>query len=248
MNILGIDIGGSAFKGAPVDTKTGKLLAERHRVEISSPCSTKEGLAAAREIAHHFKWKGPVGLGFPGIVVGAKIGAVGNLGANWVNTNGEALFRRATGCKVKLFNDADAAGMAEMKFGAGRGQQGAVLMLTFGTGIGSALFYRGQLFPNAELGWVPWRGKPFERFASAAVRKRLDLSWKEWGDRVNTYLAVMERILSPDLIIVGGGVSKHSDEFMKYIKVHARIVPAKMHNEAGIVGAALAWEHANNKA
>lgn len=243
MKILGIDIGGSAFKGAPVDTKTGELLAERHRVEISSPCATAEGLAAAREIARHFNWKGQVGIGFPGIIVGDKIGPVGNLGDNWVDKNGAALFRKATGCAVKLYNDADAAGLAEMKFGAGRGNQGSVLMLTFGTGIGSALFYRGKLFPNAEMGWVPWRGKPFERFASAAVRKRSNLSWKEWADRVNIYLAVMERILSPDLIIIGGGVSKKSEEFFKYLKTHARIVPAKMHNEAGIVGAALAWEH-----
>lgn len=245
MKILGIDIGGSAFKGAPVDTKTGKLLAERHRVEISSPCSTAEGLAAAREIVRHFKWKGPVGLGFPGIVVDGKIGAVGNLGDNWVGANGSALFHRATGCKVKLCNDADAAGLAEMKFGAGRGKRGTVLVLTFGTGIGSALFHRGQLFPNAEMGWVPWRGKAFERFASAAVRKRRKLSWPEWADRVNTYLRVMERILCPELIIVGGGVSKKSDEFLKYLKTNARVVPAKMHNEAGIVGAALTWEHSD---
>ncbi len=245
MKILGIDIGGSAFKGAPVDTKTGKLLAERHRVEISSPCSIKEGLAAAREIARHFNWKGQIGIGFPGIIIGDRIGAVGNLGDCWENQNGAALFRRATGCPVKLYNDADAAGLAEMKFGVGRGKQGSVLMLTFGTGIGSALFYRGRLFPNAEMGWVPWKGKPFERFASAAVRKRLDLSWPEWTDRVNVYLAVMERILSPDLIIVGGGVSKKSGEFLKYIKTRARVVPAKLYNEAGIVGAALAWEQSD---
>jgi polyphosphate glucokinase len=247
MNILGIDIGGSAFKGAPVNTKTGKLLAERLRVEISSPCSLKEGMAAAREIARHFKWKGPVGLGFPGIIVGDKIGPVGNLGSNWEGQNGAAVFRRATGCRVKLYNDADAAGLAEMKFGAGRGHQGSVLMLTFGTGIGSALFYRGQLFPNAEMGWVPWRGKqPFERFASAAVRKRQDLSWHEWADRVNVYLAVIERILCPDMIIIGGGVSKKSGEFLKYIKARAKVVPAKLHNDAGIVGAALAWEHVDS--
>jgi len=242
MNILGIDIGGSALKGAPVDTKSGKLLAERHRVEISSPCSHAEGVAAAREIARHFKWKGPVGIGFPGIVVGDKIGAVGNLGDNWVGANGAALFRRATGCRVRLCNDADAAGLAEMKFGAGRGRQGTVLMLTFGTGIGSALFHRGRLFPNAEMGWVPWKGKPFERFAGAAVRKRLDLSWSDWADRVNVYLGVMERILSPDLIIMGGGVSKKFPEYRKYLESHAKLVPARMYNEAGIVGAALAWE------
>ena len=247
MKILGIDIGGSAFKGAPVDTKTGKLLAERHRVEISSPCSTAEGLAAARTIARHFNWKGPVGIGFPGIILGDQIGPVGNLGDGWEGNNGATLFRRATGCPVKLFNDADAAGLAEMKFGVGRGNQKSVLMLTFGTGIGSALFYRGQLFPNVELGWVPWRGKPVERYASASVRKKLNLSWPEWSDRVNIFLAVIERILSPDLIIVGGGVSKKSGEFLKYLKTRAKVVPARMNNEAGIVGAALAWEHAGKR-
>jgi len=241
MKVLGIDIGGSAFKGAPVDTKTGRLLAERHRVEVESPCPTAQGLAAARAIARHFNWHGPVGIGFPGVILGEKIGPVGNLGANWEKQNGAALFRRATGCKVQLHNDADAAGIAEMRFGAGRGEQGSVLMLTFGTGIGSALFYRGQLFPNVELGWVPWRGKPFERFASAAVRKRRGLTWPEWAGRVNIYLAVMERLFSPDLIIIGGGVSKKSEKWFKYLKCRARVVPAMMYNDAGIVGAALAW-------
>jgi len=241
MKVLGIDIGGSAFKGAPVDIKTGRLLAERHRVEVGSPCSTAQGLAAAREIVRHFNWHGPVGLGFPGIVVAGKIGAVGNLGANWVGAKGAALFSRATGDRVRILNDADAAGLAEMKFGAGRGQQGTVLMLTFGTGIGSALFYRGILYPNAELGRIPWRGKPFERFAAAAARKRLGLSWFEWAGRVNVYLAVVERLFSPDLIIVGGGVSKQADKWFRYLKTDARIVPAQMQNDAGIVGAALNW-------
>ena len=242
MKVLGIDIGGSAFKGAPVDTKTGRLLAERHRVEVDAPCPTAQGLAAVREIVQHFNWKGPVGIGFPGIIKGDHIRAVGNLGENWAYLNGAALFGRATGGKVRLFNDADAAGLAEMKFGAGRGKKGTILMLTFGTGIGSALFYQGQLFPNVELGWIPWRGKPIERFASAAVRKRRDLSWAEWSKRVNLSLGAMERLLSPELIIVGGGVSKKSDKWFKYLKVNARLVPAKMLNDAGIVGAALAWE------
>jgi len=241
MKVLGIDVGGSAFKGAPVDLGTGRLLAERHRVEIKSPCSLKEGLAAAREIVRHFKWKGPVGVGFPGIVKNGRIGAVGNLGQAWEGQNGVALFRRATGCQVKLLNDADAAGLAEMAFGAARGRKGTVLLLTFGTGIGSALFFDGRLFPNAELGHVPWRGKPFERFAAASVRKRARLDWPEWAERVNVYLAVMERLFSPDLIIMGGGVSKKSEKFMSHIRAHAKVVPARLHNDAGIVGAALAW-------
>ena len=242
MKVLGIDIGGSAFKGAPVDTRTGRLLAERLRVEIKSPCSRKEGQAAARQIARHFKWKGPVGLGFPGIIKAGRIGAVGNLGRVWENQNGGALFRQATGCRVQLLNDADAAGLAEMEFGAGRGCTGTVLLLTFGTGIGSALFAGGRLFPNAELGHVPWRGKPFERYAAAAVRKRARLDWPQWAARVNVYLAVMERLFSPDLIIIGGGVSKKSAKFMRYLRARAKVVTARLHNDAGIVGAALAWE------
>lgn len=244
MKVLGIDIGGSAFKGAPVDTKTGKLLAERHRVEIDAPCPTAQGLAAAREIARHFNWKGPVGVGFPSIILGNRIGAVGNLGRNWEYQDGAALFSRATGGRARLFNDADAAGLAEMKFGAGKGYQGSVLMLTFGTGIGSALFFQGRLMPNIEFGHIPWQGKPIERFASAAVKKRCDLTWKEWALRVNVFFQVAERLCSPELIIIGGGVSKKSDKWFKYLKANARIVPARMHNDAGIVGAALAWEHA----
>lgn len=244
MKILGIDVGGSAFKGAPVDTKTGRLLADRHRVEIESPCSTAAGLAAVREIARHFKWRGPIGIGFPGIVQGNRIGAVGNLGRNWQNQDGARLFGRATGCRVRLANDADAAGLAEMRFGAGKGRAGTVLLLTMGTGIGSALFYRGQLYPNVELGHIPWRGRPMEKFASAAVRKRLDLSWLEWTKRVNVYLAVVERLFSPDLIIIGGGVSKKHEKWLKYVRTKAPVVPAKLHNDAGIVGAALAAEQA----
>jgi polyphosphate glucokinase len=240
MKALGIDIGGSSFKAAPVDLKTGQLCAERFRVPISSPCERAEGLAAARQIVQHFKWKGRVGIGFPGIVHDGRIGAVGNLGDEWENQNGARIFSKATGCKVGLANDADAAGLAEMRFGAGKGRDGTVLMLTFGTGIGSALFYRGQLIPNAELGHIPWEGEPIEKFASAAVKTRLDLDWKEWTDRVNVYLRVVERLFSPDLIIIGGGVSQDHKAWFKLLHTDAKVVPAKLHNDAGIVGAALA--------
>jgi polyphosphate glucokinase len=241
MKVLGIDIGGSAFKGAPVDIKTGQLLAERHRVEIEAPCTIKEGLAAARAIVKHFNWKGPVGIGFPGIIEDGRIGAVGNLGDVWVGQNGIAIFRRATDCPVRLVNDADAAGLAEMSFGVGRGRKGSAILLTFGTGIGSALFHDGRLFPNAEFGHIPWRGKPFERYAAASVRKRARLDWPEWAKRVNTYLAVVERISAPGLIIIGGGVSKKAEKFLPYLRTRAKVVPARLHNDAGIVGAALTW-------
>lgn len=240
MKVLGIDIGGSAFKGAPVDTKTGRLLAKRHRVPIHSPCPRAEGLAAARTIVEHFQWRGPVGIGFPGIVRGGQIGAVGNLGDHWAGENGTALFARATRCPVTMINDADAAGIAELRFGAARNRTGSVILLTMGTGIGSALFHAGVLFPNSEFGHIPWKGKPFERYAAAAVRERCDLSWKEWAGRVNTYLACVERLVSPDLIIFGGGVSKKHAKWFKFLRTAARVVPARMRNDAGIVGAALA--------
>jgi polyphosphate glucokinase len=240
MKVLGIDIGGSSFKAAPVDTKTGRLVAERFRVEIPNPCPRAAGLAAAREIVRHFKWKGRIGVGFPGIVQDGHIGAVGNLGPEWENQSGAKIFSRATGCVVSLANDADAAGLAEMRFGAGQGREGTVLMLTFGTGIGSALFYRGQLFPNAELGHIPWEGAPIERFASAAVKTKLDLDWQEWTARVNVYLGVVERLFSPELIIIGGGVSQDHKAWFKLLRTKAKVVPAKLHNDAGIVGAALA--------
>jgi polyphosphate glucokinase len=243
MKVLGIDVGGSAFKGAPVDTKTGRLLAERFRVEVDSPCPTAQGLKAARQIARHFKWRGPVGIGFPGIVLGSRTGPVANLGHNWEDKNIASLFSRATGGRARVLNDADAAGLAEMKWGAGRGCKGSVLMLTMGTGIGSALFFQGRLMPNLEFGHIPWRGKSIERFASAAVKKRRHLSWRQWARRVNVFLRVAERLCSPDLIIIGGGVSRKSDEWFKFLKARARVVPAKFHNDAGIVGAALGWEH-----
>jgi polyphosphate glucokinase len=238
MHVLGIDIGGSAFKGAPVDVKSGKLLADRYAVAIPAPCPVADGLGAARAIVRHFKWRGRVGIGFPGIIQDGHIGAVGNLGNWWQETDGTALFGKATGCKVKLLNDADAAGLAEMRFGAGRGQKGTVLMLTMGTGIGSALFHRGELFPNIEFGHIPWKGKPIERYSSALVKTKLDLGWKEWSERVNVFLAVAERLCAPELIIIGGGVSRRSHEWFKYLKSKARIVPAKLENDAGIVGAA----------
>ncbi len=240
MKVLGIDIGGSAFKGAPVDTEVGKLLNERLRIETQPFCQLKDGAAAVHYIAKHFKWKGPIGIGFPGVIRKGHIGAVGNLGDHWVGQNGQALFSEATGCKVRLINDAAAAGRAEMAFGAGRGRKDAVLMLTFGTGIGSSLFFGGVQYPRAEFGHISWEGKAIERFAAAVVKTDKNLTWKQWAVRVNIYLKIMERLLSPDLIIVGGGVSKKSDKWLRYLKADAEVVPAKLHNDAGIIGSALA--------
>lgn len=242
MRALGIDIGGSGIKGAPVDTATGELLAERLRIETPEPSTPAAVLAATRQMVAHFKWKGPVGIGFPGVVKHGRIGEVGNLDNAWVGTNGAALFRRATRLPVALVNDADAAGLAEVRFGAGRGKKGAILLLTLGTGIGSALVSDGVLYPNSELGSFPWRGRISEKWLSGAARKRRGLDLAEWGAQLNPFLATLVRLLNPDLIVIGGGVSKKGRKFLKHLKCGARVVAARLSNDAGIVGAAIAAE------
>ena len=239
MKILGIDIGGSALKGAPVDTVTGRLLAERHRIATPTRLSPKEMAAAAAEIARRFSWSGPVGIGFPGVVHGRRILTSANLDPAFIGCDGVSLFARATRCPVALVNDAAAAGLAEMTFGAGRGFTGKALLLTLGTGVGSALFYRGMLYP-CELGHLPLKGgRDAEKHVAASVRERKDLSWEDWGSRLDDYIAILERILWPELIVIGGGVSAKHRKFFKYIRPRARLVPARFLNEAGIVGAAL---------
>jgi polyphosphate glucokinase len=238
MNILGIDIGGSAVKGAPVNSATGRLLAERFRIEtpkVATPAAMAKHVA---EIARHFKWRGPIGVGFPGVVHGSRILSSANLHPKFIGCDGGKLFARATGCKVTLTNDAAAAALAEMRFGAGRGFQGKTLLLTLGTGIGSSLCYHGLVVP-CEFGHLPMHGKSAERFVSSAARKRRDLSWPEWGAELGGYVRTLETILWPELIIIGGGVSAKSRKFFRFVKPRARLVPAKFLNEAGIVGAAL---------
>lgn len=239
MKILGIDIGGSALKGAPVDTKTGKLLGERFRVETPTRVSPERMAEIVREIAAHFKWRGPIGVGFPGVIQKGVVITAANLDKRFVGLDLEAFFAKATGCRVRVLNDADAAGIAEMRFGAGKGKTGTVLLLTLGTGVGSALFYRGVLYPNTELGHLPLKGRDAEKWVAASVRKARDLSWHHWGKRLDSYIAVLEAILWPELIILGGGVSAKSENFFKYLKRTTPIVPAEFLNEAGIVGAAL---------
>jgi polyphosphate glucokinase len=242
MKALGIDIGGSGIKGAPVDTATGKLLAKRLRIETPEPSTPAAVLAATRQLVEHFKWKGPIGIGFPGVVKQGRIGQVGNLDDSWVGANGAALFRRATRLPVAVMNDADAAGLAEVRFGAGRNKRGAILLLTLGTGIGSALIHDGVLYPNSELGFFPWRGRISEKFLSGAARKRRGLSFAEWGTELTPFLSTLVRVLSPDLIIIGGGVSKKGRKFLKHLKCGTRVVAAKLSNDAGIVGAAIGAE------
>jgi polyphosphate glucokinase len=240
MKALGIDIGGSALKGAPVDTKTGKLLGERFRVATPKTLTPAQMAQAAAAIVAEFRWKGPIGIGFPGVVHGTRILTAANLDKGFIGCDGGKLFGRATGCDVAVTNDAAAAADAEMRFGAGRGFMGKTLLLTLGTGVGSALAFQGVVVP-LELGHLPWGGKKSaEKLVAASVREDEDLGWHEWGARLREYVHVLERIIWPELIIVGGGVSAKHAKFFKFIKSRAKLVPARFLNEAGIVGAALA--------
>lgn len=240
MNILGIDIGGSAIKGAPVDTKTGKLLAKRHRVPTPETLSPKKMAAAIKELAAHFDWTGPIGVGFPGVVHGNVIRTSANLHKDFIGLDAGKLFSKVAGAPVSLVNDADAAGLAEATFGAGKGREDTVLLLTFGTGVGSALFVGGKLYPNSEFGHLRMKGKSAERYVSAAAKERKNLSYKKWATGVNEYLVQLEDVLWPGLIIVGGGISADHKKWFKHLKLRTPIVPATFFNEAGIVGAALA--------
>lgn len=240
MKTLGIDIGGSALKGAPVDTTTGKLLAERFRIETSADQKPADVAKAVAAMAAHFQWKGPIGVGFPGAVENATIWTSANLHKKFIGCDGAKLFGKATGCAVAMINDAAAAGVAEMRFGAGRGFMGKTLLLTLGTGVGSCLAYQGVVVP-LEIGHFPWgkHGKSVEKYVAASVREQKDLSWKEWGGRLQEYVAVLEKLLWPELIIIGGGVSAQHEKFFKFVKPRARLAPAEFFNNAGIVGAAL---------
>ena len=239
---LGIDIGGSGIKGAPVDLAHGTLLEDRFRIETPQPAVPGAVGDVVGQVAKHFGWTGPVGITFPGVVSGGVIRTAANMDPAWVGSKATEVLGAPLGSDTPpvVVNDADAAGLAEMTHGAGRGQSGVVLMLTFGTGIGSALFLDGKLVPNTELGHLEIRGKDAEHRASAKVREDKDLNWKDWAVRVQEYLDHVEMLFSPDLVIIGGGVSKHPDKFLPYLSLRAHIVPAEMANDAGIIGAALA--------
>lgn len=239
MQALGIDIGGSGIKGAPVDLKTGKLLAERIRIKTPKGAKPVPVADVVAEIARTFDWKKEIGIGFPAPIKHGVAMMAANVSPKWVGVNADELFTSVTGCPCRVGNDADVAGMAEMAFGAGKGQMGSVIMLTLGTGIGSAIYYNGHLIPNTEFGHLQMDGKDAEHRASAAVREREKLSWKKYAKRLNAYLNEMEKLFWPDLFIIGGGISKDHEKFLPLLKLQARIVPAQFQNEAGIVGAAL---------
>lgn len=240
MQVLGIDVGGSGIKGAPVDTESGKLLAERFRIKTPKSGEPQPMAEVVAEIARHFNWKGPIGIGFPAPIKAGVAMMAANISPKWVGVNADDLFTKVTGCDCAMINDADAAGLAEMKFGAGRGQPGTVILLTLGTGIGTAIFHRGHLLPNTEFGHLDMKGRDAEHRASDAVRQREELSWKKYAKRLNKYLIQMEKLFWPDLFIIGGGISKESEKYVPLLTIETPVITAQLLNEAGIVGAALA--------
>lgn len=241
MEILGIDIGGSGIKGAPVNIETGEILADRFRIPTPQPSKPKFVADAVKEIVEHFDWKGPIGCGFPTVIHNGEVRTKSNIHKTWIGVRADQLFSEVTGLPVTVINDADAAGLAEMTFGAGKGKKGLVVIITIGTGLGSGVFYNEALIPNFELGRIYYKnGELIEYFASDAARKREELSFKEWGKRFNKFLKHVVRIFSPDLLILGGGASKRFDKFQDEIDIDTPILIAEFENDAGIIGAALA--------
>jgi len=236
---MGVDVGGSGIKGAIVEMATGDLVTERFRIDTPQPSTPQSVAAVICDIVAMAQWDGPVGCAIPSVVTNGVVRTAANIDHAWIGTDGCAVIGDALGQPITLMNDADAAGLAEMRFGVGAGHTEVVLLLTFGTGIGSALFVGGDLVPNTELGHLQMWGDSAEERASAAARKREDLTWEEWVVRVNEYLRYVEDLFWPDLIIVGGGISKKQDKWVPLLETRAEVMTAELRNNAGIAGAAL---------
>lgn len=240
-HVLGIDIGGSGMKAAVVDTATGDFVTEKHRIETPKPAKPDAMADVVQQLASHFDWSGPVGVGFPGVVQAGMIRTAANLHKDWIDIDGDQLFTKAAGCDVVMINDADAAGLAEARFGAGADVPGVVILLTLGTGIGSAVLVDGTLVPNTEFGHLMLDGKIAEDRASSRAKDDLDLSYKQWGRELRGVLQEVEKLFWPNLFILGGGISKSFHKFSEHLGgVRTPVVPAERLNRAGIVGAALA--------
>ncbi|CCG04168.1 polyphosphate--glucose phosphotransferase [Blastococcus saxobsidens] len=240
MQGFGVDIGGSGIKGCLVDLNQGRLVGERQRIETPQPSLPEPVYDVVARIVGAFEWAGRVGVTFPGVMKAGVAHTAANVDKSWLGTDVDSGLSSRIPGSVETLNDADAAGLAEMRYGAGRDRGGVVLMLTFGTGIGSALFVDGRLVPNTEFGHIQVDGEDGERRASAAAREREELTYPEWAKRVDRYLDVLEAGLWPDLIIVGGGVSKKAHKWVPLLSTRTPVVPAELQNDAGIVGAALA--------
>lgn len=245
MKLLGIDIGGSGIKGALVDSEKGTLIGERYRIKTPNPAPPDEVAAIIKQIVEHFEWKDDVGCTFPSVVKDGKVIYNCNLGNDWKGVQVDEVFSKACGgLKFHVLNDADAAGLAELKYGAIKGKDGLVIMITIGTGLGSGAFYNGELLPNFELGRLLWKdGEVIEKYASDSARKREELTYKKWGKRFNKFLDHVETILAPDHIIIGGGASKKLHKFEEKITINTDISVAETLNHAGIVGAAVYQHH-----
>jgi polyphosphate glucokinase len=237
---FGIDFGGTGIKGAPVDLTTGEFASERVRITTPKPATPDAVAAVFAELLSHFPASAaPVGVTVPGVVRHGIVGSAANIDRSFIGADADAIFTAALQRDVHVVNDADAAGLAEVQYGAAKGQRGLVIMTTLGTGIGSALIYNGVLVPNSELGHLEIDGHNAESRAASSVRTAEGMSYAEWAVRLTRYYTTLEKLFSPDLIVVGGGVSKDSEEFLPLIRVETPIVPAKLRNTAGVVGAAL---------
>lgn len=240
MKVLGFDIGGTGIKAAIVDTKTGELITERHRIPTPKPATPEAVAKVVKEMVEHFDWKGIIGCCFPTIIVDGQCKHHGNLSKDWLNVKVNNLFKKESGNTFYVSNDADLAGFAEVSLGAGKNVKGKVLTITLGTGIGSGLFYDGKLIPNVELGRIyHTNGEIIEKWAADSIRKKEDLSLEEWAKRVNVFLEHVATLHSPNLYILGGGISKKYDKFKKHLTVNVPIEVAKFRNNAGIIGAAM---------
>lgn len=241
MEYLGIDIGGSGMKGALIDAENGKMLSERFRIPTPATRKPEPMAEVFKQIVDHFNYDGVIGCGFPTIVKDGVCLESGNMDPDWINVNIEKLFSDITNQPVVVVNDADAAGYAAMNYGIGKGQQGLVIMITIGTGLGSGAFFNGKLIPNFELGQIPYKKyKKIEDWAANSAKEREGLGWKKWGKRFNKFLQLVEVLVHPDLIILGGGTSDDFDRFKKHLNLRVPVMPAKLGNHAGIMGAAAA--------
>lgn len=238
---LGVDVGGSGVKGAVVDLDTGQLVGDRFRIETPQPATPEAVAQAVAEVVRHFDWSGPLGVCYPGVVVDGVVKTAANVDASWIGCNAEEIYSKAVGGRrVTVLNDADAAGLAEQRYGAGRNQDGTILLLTFGTGIGSAVIHKGILLPNTEFGHIDVDGKEAEHRAASSVMERKGWSYRKWAKQVTKVLIAVENAICPDLIIAGGGISKKADKWIPLLKNRTPVVAAELLNTAGIVGAAMA--------
>ena len=237
---LGIDVGASGIKGALVNVQTGEMVGARFRVDMPQPSTPENAAAAIVSIVEHFKYTGKIGVGFPSVVKNGIALTAANLDKSWIGANIETVISKATGCEVIALNDADAAGMAEMRYGKGKGKLGTVVLITIGTGLGSAVFTDGHLLRNTEFGHLLMKnGMIAEKYAADSVRKNEALSWRKWGKRFNEFLEYVNLYVQPSLILLGGGSSKYFDEFKDRIKISTPVEPSKLLNSAGIIGAAV---------